>query len=250
MELIDVHSHLCSRDFDTDRAVVVQHSQASGLVAILDSGETLKENEKALDLSEKFPILKPCAGFSPKNLKQPDAKLVQAYIRANFEKFIAIGEVGLDYWIVKEEAGRKKQREIFASFIELAKEFDKPIVVHSRSAGKYAIDLLKKHNATRVCMHAFDGSAQNAMIGADSGFYFSIPPSIVRSEQKQKMVTKLPIENLLLESDAPSLGPESGKRNEPANITVSLKKIAKIKQLTKEEVAKKTTENAKKLFNL
>jgi|TARA_Y100000310_G_scaffold344245_1_gene455962 TatD DNase family protein len=250
MEIIDVHSHVNSEQFDKDRITVVQHSLDNGLVAILDSGENLKENEKAIELALKFPVLKPCAGFSPKNLKKTDAKLMQDYIRANAEKFIAIGEVGLDYWCVKEEADRKKQREIFESFIELAKELDKPIVVHSRSAGKYAIDLLKKHGATRVCMHAFDGSAQNAMIGTEAGFFFSIPPSIVRSEQKQKMVMKLPIENLLLESDAPSLGPDKGKRNEPKNILTALKEVARIKELTKAEVAEQANENARKLFKL
>jgi TatD DNase family protein len=248
MELIDAHCHLNAMQFDRDRDVVVQHSLDAGLVAILDSGESLQENEKSCELSVKYPVIKPCAGFSPKNLKQTEAKLVQDYIRATAEKFTAISEVGLDYWCVKEEAGRKKQRDIFEGFVKLAVELDKPIVVHSRSAGKYAIDILKKCNATKVCMHAFDGSAQNAMLGVEAGYYFSIPPSIVRSDQKKKLVEKVPIENILLESDAPSLGPEQGKKNEPKNILVSLREVAKIKGLSKEEVARITTENARKLF--
>jgi len=250
MDLIDVHAHICSEDFDADRAVVLQKAQEAGVTTILDSGESITENDKVLLLSEQFPILKPCAGFSPKNLKQADAKLVQDHIRANANKFIAIGEVGLDYWCVKEHADREKQKQIFASFVELAKELDKPLIVHSRSAGKYAIEILKKHNASQVCMHAFDGSAENARIGADLGYFFSIPPSIVRSEQKQKMVLVLPLDNILLESDAPSLSPVIDKRNVPANVLVSLKEVAKIKGLTKAEIAKKTIENAKKLFKI
>jgi|ETN01SMinimDraft_4_1059930.scaffolds.fasta_scaffold03012_3 TatD DNase family protein len=250
MELIDVHSHISARQFDNDREGVVQHSLDSGLLMILDSGETLKENEKSLDISEKFAGVKSCAGFSPKNIKALDAKLVLSYIRANADKFVAIGEVGLDYWYIKEHADREKQKKIFVDFIELAVELDKPLVIHSRSAGKYAIDLLIANNATRVCMHAFDGSTKSAQAGVDAGFFFSIPPSVTHSEQKRKLVEKLPIENILLESDAPALGPEKGKKNTPKNIVISLEEIAKIKQLDKSEVARVTTENARNLFKL
>ncbi|MFH1450752.1 MAG: TatD family hydrolase, partial [archaeon] len=245
-----VHSHLCLKFFDKDREIVLQQAKKQGVVAIIDSGETLKENDCSLSLAEKFPILLPCAGFSPKNLKPADAKLVQDHIRANSETFIAIGEVGLDYWHVKEIGEREKQKKIFISFIELAKELNKPIVVHSRSAGKYAIDLLIQNRAKKVCMHAFDGSAQSAKAGINAGYFFSIPPSVKFSQQKQNFVRKIPIENLLLESDSPSLGPVRGERNEPKNIVVSLGEIAKLKNLSKEEVARITTENARKLFNL
>lgn len=250
MELIDCHCHLNSKLFQYDRPQVIQRAVQAGITAMLDSGETFEENEKSLRLTEKQTFLKTCAGFSPKCLKLADSKLAQDHIRANAGKIIAIGEVGLDYWCVKEPEERKRQREIFESFIELAKELGKPVVVHSRSAGSYAIDMLVKHNATRVCMHAFDGSAESAKDGVEHGFFFSIPPSVKFSQQKKNLVEALPLENLLLESDAPALGPEHGKRNEPKNILVSLEEIAKIKNVSTAEVARITTENAKKLFGL
>jgi len=246
--MIDVHSHLCLEDFDLDRAQVIEEAKQAGVTAILDSGETFSENEKVLQLSELHPILKPSLGFSPCNLKKADAKLVCSFIRQNAEKVTAIGEVGLDYWKVKEE--REKQKEIFKTFISLAKELDKPLVIHSRSAGKYAIEVLEQEKAERVCMHAFDGSYKNAQKGVELGYYFSIPPSIVRSEQKQKLVEHVSLEHLLLETDSPLLGPEAKKRNTPANVKVAAEEIGKIQQTSFEEVCRVTTENAKGLFKL
>ena len=250
MELIDVHSHLNAKLFDKDRKTILQEARNAGITAVFDAGENIKENDQAIQLAVTHPLLKPCAGFNPRNLKNPDVKLVQDHIRSQTDKIYAIGEVGLDYWHVKTAQDRIKQKEIFISFIELAKELDKPLVIHSRSAGKYATDLLKKHNAQRVCMHAFDGSAKNAKFGVEAGYFFSIPPSIIRSEQKKKLVEIVPLENLLLESDAPALGPERGVRNEPKNIKVARDEIARIKGITKQEVAQITTENAKKLFGI
>jgi len=246
MKLIDIHAHIGLNEFDSDRAEVVKRATEKGVIAILDSGETLEENKKVLELSEKFEILKPSFGFSPKMLDMKKAEEVEEFIRENAEKAAAIGEIGLDYWHIKEE--REKQKEIFELFINLAKELDKPLVVHSRSAGKYALEVLEKAGAERVCMHAFDGKAGTALKGVELRYYFSIPPSVIRSEQKQKLVKTVPIENLLLESDSPVLGPEKTGRNEPANIIVSAQEIARIKGIDVEEVAQITTKNAKEFL--
>lgn len=250
MELIDSHCHLNAKQFDHDRDIVVQKAIDSGISVILDSGETFDENEKSLFISVKYPIVKSCAGFSPKNLKQADAKMVQDQMRLNKDKITAIGEVGLDYWFVKGHMERETQKKIFESFIKLAIELNKPLVIHSRSAGRQCIELLEKNGAKHVCMHAFDGAAESAKRGVELGYFFSIPPSINFSPQKQHLVQALPIENLLLESDAPALGPSHGSRNEPKNITVALEEIARVKKVTKEQVAKITTQNAKKLFGI
>jgi Mg-dependent DNase len=124
-----------------------------------------------------------------------------------------------------------------------------PIVVHSRSAGKYAIKILTEEGAKRVIMHAFDGSVGYAIEGVKKGFYFSIPPSIVRSEQKQKMAKHLPLDKILLESDAPVLGPTKDIINTPSNIVISAAKIAEIKKIPINEVINATTKNAQEIFN-
>ena len=248
MELVDVHSHINSNEFDIDRENVLENAKRGGVINIFDSGENLEQDLKVLELSEKYEILRASLGFSPLILEKEKFSEVKNLIGENQEEIAAVGEVGLDYWYIKTESERKKQREIFKEFIHLAKEINKPLVVHSRSAGKYAIELLEKENAEKVCLHAFDGKASNALKAVDFGYYFSIPPSIVRSEQKQKLVRAVPIENLLLESDAPALGPEKGQRNVPENVLISAREIARIKELSIEEVAKITTKNAKELF--
>ncbi|HIJ98379.1 TPA: TatD family hydrolase [archaeon] len=252
MELIDCHSHINLEDFDSDRAEVLRSAEKSGITAILDSGGTYSECEKVLQLAEKFKILKPSLGWHPANINLEEAKRTTDFIRtaASENKIYAIGEIGLDYWIVKEETQRETQKEIFKIYIDLAKELNLPIVTHSRSAGKYVIEILEQEKAEKVCMHAFDGKFGSAKKGIELGYCFSIPPSIVRSEQKQKLVKNLPLENLLLESDAPVLGPNPKERNVPSNIKVAVQKIAEIKKVDISEAIKTTTRNAKKLFAL
>jgi TatD DNase family protein len=101
-----------------------------------------------------------------------------------------------------------------------------------------------------VLLHAFDGRAATALPAVEAGFFFSVPPSIVRSPQKQKLVRRLPIENLLVETDSPVLGPEPGTRNEPANVTISVSAIAAIKELHEEAVIDAVEENQRRLFGL
>ncbi len=255
MELIDCHAHINLQNFDIDRDAILQDAKKSGVTAILDSGGTYSECKKVLELAQKFKILKPSLGWHPAQVDLEEAKRTLEFIRGAAEVRGcggAIGEIGLDYWVLKEAqaASRELQAQIFKMFIDLAKELNLPIVTHSRSAGKRVIEILEQEKVERVCMHAFDGKFGSAQRGVELGYYFSIPPSIVRSEQKQKLVKNLPLENLLLESDSPVLGPRADERNVPANIKIAADKIAEIKKIALEEVIKATTKNARKLFNL
>ena len=142
------------------------------------------------------------------------------------------------------------QRAIFRGFIELGRELDLPLNVHSRSAGRHVVDVLLEASASRVQLHAFDGKASAALPALEAGYFFSIPPSILRSEQKQKLVKKLPLSNLLIETDSPVLGPAPRERNEPANAVLAVKAIAEIKGVSEAEVMEAVAENEARLYGI
>lgn len=247
-KLVDTHAHLCDPSFDLDRAKVLKRAQAAGISAVITVSETLADAQRNLKLAEIHPCLRPAAGLYPTHLSLDHANAIASFIRRERCNIYAVGEVGLDFWIVKEESERNLQREIFRRFITLAKELDLPLSVHSRSAGKHVIALLLEQEAPRVQLHAFDGKAATALPAVEAGYFFSIPPSVVRSRQKQKLLQHLPLSCLLVETDSPVLGPSSEGRNEPANLTVAIDAIAELKDIRKEEVIEAIADNTYRLF--
>lgn len=248
LPLVDTHTHLCDPVFDLDRQAVIDRAKSVGVISMLLAGETLEDARRNLALARRHPELKPAAGLYPAYLDWKMADEMIEFIRKNREELIAIGEVGLDYWRAKEEEERATQREIFSAFIDLALELDLPLNVHSRSAGKYAVPLLLDKGAKRVQMHAFDGKHSAALAAVEAGYYFSIPASILRSQQKRQLVSKLPLSCLLIETDSPVLGPDRDQRNEPANAPLAAKAVAELKQVTINAVREAAWENAKKLY--
>lgn len=247
-KIVDTHTHICDAAFDADRGDVLKRAAASGIGAIIALGENMVDARRNLELAEEHEMIYPAAGLYPSILDLSQAKQMRSFIRQERSRLVAIGEVGLDYWIVKEEAHKALQQEILKSFIELSIELDLPLNIHSRSAGRHAVALLLDCDATRVQMHAFDGKASAALPAVEAGFFFSIPPSVVRSRQKQKLVRSLPLSCLLVETDSPVLGPEPKERNEPANVTVSINTIAELKNVSDNEVIESVANNTKRLY--
>jgi len=248
-KIVDTHSHLCDPIFDSDRAEVIERAMNAGVSAIFTVGENLSDAMLNIELAEKYPELMPAAGLYPTCLDIDQAEALASFIRREKNNLIAIGEVGLDFWVVKEESERDIQRKIFSDFIELSIELGLPVNVHSRSAGRHAVEMLLEHGAQKVQLHAFDGKVSAAMPAVEAGYFFSIPPSIVRSRQKQKLVKHLPISCLLIETDSPVLGPYPKKRNEPANAVISIDAIAEIKNIRREEVIESVFENTCRLYS-
>lgn len=249
--MIDVHCHLDSEVFSSDLDSVIRRAKESGVKAIITSAidrNGIRISEQLIVQYNKYVYR--TVGLDYTVLDVSLLEEILSYIEKNKSTIVGIGEVGLDYYVFEDEDKRKIQQEFFIRWINFAKELDLPLVIHSRSAGKYALEYLIQNNAERVIMHAFDGKASYAKNVINKGYMFSIPPSIVRSEQKQKLVKALPIESLLLESDAPVLSPIKDVRNEPANIKISAEWISKIKNISIDTVIERTTENAKRIFEI
>jgi TatD DNase family protein len=247
-KLVDTHAHICDPAFDADRTEVLQNAAAAGVGAVIAVGENISDAHKNIELADLHPMLRPAAGLYPTILDPDQAAAMCSFIREERSRLFAIGEVGLDFWIVKEDADRQIQKDIFKGFISLSQELDLPLNVHSRSAGRHAVALLLECGAARVQMHAFDGKASAAQPAVEAGYFFSIPPSVVRSRQKQKLVKSLPLSCILVETDSPVLGPVPKERNEPANVTVSIKTIAELKNVSEAEVMEAVTANTAKLY--
>ena len=181
MELVDAHAHLCAPEFGDDLPAVLEAAAAAGVARVIAVGEDLEDARRNLDVAARFPMVRACAGLYPTILDEAAAEAMVAFIREHRDRLVGIGEVGLDHWIVQHEAEREVQRRILARFVALSNELDLPLNVHSRSAGRAAIQLLREQEARRVLLHAFDGKASSAQDGVAAGYFFSIPPSVVRS---------------------------------------------------------------------
>lgn len=247
--LIDTHAHLCDAVFDGDRTEVLERARQAGIGTVVAVAETLAEAERNLELAALYPgMVQPAAGLFPTILDLEQAEKIAAWIHRHQGQLAAIGEVGLDFWKVQEDADREVQKQIFGLFIDLAQEVDLPLNIHSRAAGRQTIEMLLKRGASRVQLHAFDGRAAKALPAVEAGYFFSVPPSIVRSAQKQKLIRQLPLTSLLVETDSPVLGPDAAARNEPANAKLSVQAIAEIKSLPHPEVAATVTDNTIRLY--
>jgi TatD DNase family protein len=248
MKIIDTHAHLCDSSFDKDLEEALNRAAEAGLCTVIAVSEDISDARKNLKLSETFPMIRPAAGLYPANLDQREAEGMIVWIRENRSRLCAIGEVGLDYWIAKETEDRELQTNIFSMFVDLSLELELPLNVHSRSAGRHVIDILLSKGAKRVQLHAFDGKFGTAVPAVKAGFFFSIPPSVVRSRQKQKLVKNLPLSCLMVESDSPVLGPEAGERNEPANSQIAIEAIAHLKGETIRTVTEEAFKNSCRLY--
>lgn len=246
--IVDTHAHLSDSVFDDDRLEVIKRARAVGVSSVVTVSEDMSDARRNLDLAKIHPELRPAAGLYPTNLDLNEADQMIAFIRRECPNLIGIGEVGLDHWVVKSEEDQEIQREIYARFVDLSLELDLPLNVHSRSAGRHAVALLLRRGAKKVQLHAFDGKASAALPAVEAGYFFSIPPSIVRSRQKQKLVKQLPLTSILLETDSPVLGPTAQERNEPANILVALEAIAEIKGVNKEAALQAIRANVRRLY--
>ncbi len=251
MKLVDVHCHLGDESFKHDLNDVLARASAAGVAAIVSSAISMPEILSSLEISARHPgYVFTSVGSDPSKLDQEWVEPIQQIIRHDSSQVIGIGEVGLDHYWVKDPQKQYRQLQLFKEWIALAVELNLPLTVHSRNASRESLSTVESSGFDRVLMHAYDGKVGHAMEAAKEGIMFSIPASVVLSEQKQKLVRRLPLENLMLETDAPVLSPVKGERNEPQNVAYSARKIAELKRIDVDSVADITSKNAAEFFNL
>lgn len=246
--LIDVHTHLDFPQFDSDRDGVIEKAAGEGIL-IITSGIGPEGIEKAIKLSEKHEGILATLGLSPQEFGHEVIDETIGLIRRYKDKIVGIGEVGLDYYWIKEPERRRQGMDNFRKFVSLAKELHLPLVVHSRDAEEDVIEELKAQGI-KALLHCFGGSVELGKKAISLGCLVSIPTSVVYSKRKQELVGKIPLEAMVLESDAPYLAPTPRERNTPLNIRIAAEKIAEIKGIEYDDVAEITTKNAREFFNL
>jgi len=269
MKLVDVHCHLEGERFAEDLDEVIKRAEDVGVKTIVVSGANPEANRKILELTKKYPILKASFGLYPidavinefKDLNDDYPRKIEAFdykeelswIKKHRDVCISIGEVGLELQVIKGHKDFDKIKEaqikVFEDSIKLAHELDKPLVIHTRGGELEVLDILDRCKHGYIVLHCFGGKKSLIKRAADNGYYFSVPAVIKRLQHFQTLVEMVDLKQLLTETDAPYLAPVAGERSEPKDVLGTITEIARIKNLSDEEVAKQIWENYGKVFS-
>ena len=254
--LIDMHCHLDYPGIYEEIETVVDNAVAKGLRTIVTSGIDPESNRTALRLAERYEIVRASLGLYPidalrsekalEGMKQgeTDVERELAFIERNIESALAIGEIGLDY---KTGSRKEEQRSLFRRQLELAERFRKPVVIHSRKAEADALEILGDFHV-QVILHCFCGRKSLVRAAADKGYMFTVPTSVVRSQQFQELAKNVPLRQLFCETDSPFMSPYKDIRNEPAFVAAAYDKIAELRGMDSREVANIIYNNWQRVF--
>ena len=253
--LIDTHTHIDMENFADRFDEVMQTAKDYGVEKVVIPGVEPSGFDRIIKLCEEYPDVYGAVGVHPEELNAYNEEAENRIKELlKHKKIIAIGEIGLDYYWDKSQI--EKQKEIFERQILIAKQAQKPILVHDREAHLDSFEILKKTNAaeTGVVMHCFSGSPEFAQQCINEGFYIALGGVVTfKNAKKVKEVAKtVPLDKLLLETDAPYMTPVPfrGKENQPAYVKFVAEEIAQLRGVSFEEIAEATTTNAKKLLKI
>ncbi len=256
LKLIDSHCHPQFAQYDNDRDAVVARSLAAG-VGMVCVGTDLAMSRAAVALAKQYDGMWAAVGAHPTDEASENFELASYEPLIAEPKVVAVGEIGLDYYHVTDDGARALQRERFAQQITFAVEHEKPIIVHTRDAHDDTLAVLHDAHARystrlRGVIHSFTGSAADAARYTELGFCIGLNGIITFSDSYRDLVDKIPLDTLLLETDAPYLSPVPlrGKRNEPVNVAIIAEAIAGMRNMSTEEIQGITKENTLRLFNL
>lgn len=250
---IDTHCHLDFSGFDPDREEVIKRAKEEGIGYIINIGASLKSSLNSLELAQKYAFIYAAIGIHPHDadvFNQKDLKTIEDLSRK--EKVVAIGEIGLDYY--KNYSLAQNQKPLFISLIKIAKDLNLPLVIHTRQAKEDTLKIIKEFMPLKAVVHCFAGDSDFLKQCLDLGFFISFTCNITypKAQDLRDLVKIAPLDRIFLETDAPYLAPQSlrGKRCEPIYVKILAEEIARIKEISTEEVAVATSSNAIKFFNL
>ncbi len=253
--MIDTHCHIDFEEYDKDRGEIIKRAQ-DNLDAVIVSGIGYESNQGVLDLCSKYEdFIYPSFGYHPvssQNCSDEELKLAHAHLIDNIDNIVAIGEVGMDYFYVKDKALREKQKEIFLSFIELANEYKVPLLMHVRDCEKKALNIVLDYDdIPYVIFHCYSGSIKTARrIMEKDNYFMSFSTMLCYSKSHQELMENISLDHVLTETDSPYLAMTKEERNEPANVVNAVKKIAEIQNEDIDTVDRITTNNARKVFKI
>jgi TatD DNase family protein len=251
----DSHAHLDDKKYNPDRHEMLLRAKEKGISQIVNVGYDLPSSRRSVALAEKYDFIYAAVGIHPHDASEADEKTLQEIRRlAGNSKVVAIGEMGLDYY--RDLSPRDIQQKVFRQQIKMALELGKPIIVHDRDAHGDIMRILKEEDASKAggVLHCFSGSLEMAKECLKMGFYISVagPVTFSNARKLKEIATEIPINRLLIETDAPYLTPEPhrGKRNESAFVAYVGECIAALRGIPIEELAKAATENTKRCFKI
>lgn len=260
MELFDSHAHYNDEKFEIDRSEVISSVYAEGITRLVSVGYSVDSSRFAEKLSDEYEFIYHSCGISPNDIPQTEEELwknieeIKKIAKQKHNKLVAIGEIGLDYYWNKEN--RKLQKALFIEQIKLANEMNLPIIIHTREAVSDTIDILKNQQKAlnTGIFHCCPLNRELVKEALKLGYYISFagPITFKNSKNAAEIIEMVPLDRILIETDSPYLSPEPnrGKRNDSRNVKYMAQKIAEVKQLPIEEIAKITYENANRIFKI
>lgn len=252
MKYFESHAHYDDKRFREDREELLgELLPASGVNHVINIGCDVKSSEMSIRLADRYDYIYAAVGVHPHELYDMSSQTIAKLKKlSEHPKVVAIGEIGLDYYY--DTHPRELQRFWFRQQLRLAEEVNKPVIIHSREASQETFDIIQSTNVRRGSIHCYSGSAQMAQDYVKMGFHIGVGGVVTFSNAKKlvETVEAIPIESILIETDCPYLAPNPnrGKRNDSTNLKYIVEKIAEIKDMTPEDVAKITESNAKSLF--
>jgi len=252
---IDTHVHLNADQYDEDLQQVIDRALNSKVEKMVVIGFDRKTIKRAIELAEQYDFIYAVVGWHPVDaIDCTDEDLEWIEQLAAHKKVVGIGETGLDYhW---DKSPRDIQQQVFRQQIQLAKRVKLPIIIHNREATEDVLTILREEDAQQVggVMHCFGGSVETAYESIKMNFMISLggPVTFKNAKKPKEVAAEIPLEHLMIETDAPYLAPHPyrGKRNEPSYVTLVAEEIARLKELPVETVAEATTKNAERFYKL